>query len=86
MPIYYWKDVSIDFVISFLISTNYKSDSYDLILVIINKYLKIVYYKPVKVIVNISGLAKVIINVVIYYHLILESIVTDCGLLFTLKF
>ncbi len=45
-----------------------------------------VHYKPVKVMINALGLAKVIIDMVVRYHGVLESIVTDQGLLFMLKF
>ena len=44
------------------------------------------YYEPVKVMIDEPVRAKVIINVVVHYHRVLESIVTDQGLLFTLKF
>ena len=40
------------------------------------------YYKLVQVIIDIPGLAKVIINVVVHYHRVLESIVMDQDLLF----
>ncbi len=45
-----------------------------------------VYYKPVKVTINAPGLVEVIIDVIIYHHEVLESIVIDQGLLFTSKF
>ena len=45
-----------------------------------------VYYEPVKVIINAPGLAEVIINVVVHYHKIPKSIVMDQDLLFTIKF
>ena len=45
-----------------------------------------VYYKPVKVTINASGLAKVILDVVIWYHGLPNSIVTDRNSLFTSKF
>ena len=45
-----------------------------------------VYYKLVKVTIIALGLAKVIINVVMHHHGVLESIVIDQGLLFILKF
>ena len=45
-----------------------------------------VYYEPVKVTINASGLAKVIINVVIWHHGLPDSIVTGWGFFFTLKF
>ena len=45
-----------------------------------------VYYKLIKVIINVLDLVEVIINMVVHYHRVLESIVMDQGLLFTSKF
>ena len=45
-----------------------------------------VYYNPVKITIHALGLAKVIIDVVIRDHDLPDSIVTDRGSLFTLKF
>ena len=45
-----------------------------------------VYYKPVKVIINALSLAKVIIDMVVRHHKLSNSIVTDWGSLFTSKF
>ena len=45
-----------------------------------------VYYKLVKVTIDIPGLVKVIINMIICYHGVPESIIMDQNLLFTLKF
>ena len=45
-----------------------------------------VYYKLVKVIINILGLAKVIINVIVHYYKVPELIIIDQGLLFIIKF
>ena len=75
-----------DFVTKLLIPANWKSDSYNSILVIVDRLTKMVYYEPVKVTINIPSLAKVIINVVVYYHGVSESIVMDQDLLFTSKF
>ncbi len=44
-----------------------------------------VYYKSVKVTINAPVLAEVIINVVVYHHGVLKSIVIDWGLLFISK-
>ena len=66
-----------DFIIGFPISSDLKDGSYDLILVIVDQLTKMVYYKPVKITINIPGLAEVIINVVVPHHGVLESIVTD---------
>ena len=45
-----------------------------------------VYYKPVKITLDEPGLAEVIIDVVVHHHRLPDSIVTDQGSLFTLKF
>ena len=68
------------------ISTDWKGDNYDSILVIVNQLIKMVYYKPVKVIINTPGLAKVIIDIVVRHYGLLDSIVTNQGSLFILKF
>ncbi len=48
--------------------------------------IKMVYYKPVKVIINTLGLRKIIINLVVHPHGIPKLIITDWGLLFRSKF
>ena len=45
-----------------------------------------VYYKPVKITIGALGLAEVIIDVVVRHYDLPNSIVTNRGLLFTLKF
>ncbi len=75
-----------DFVIGLPISADWKSDSYNSILVIIDPLTKMVHYVPVKVTIDVSGLAEVIIDMVVCHHWVPESIVTDRGLLFTSKF
>ena len=45
-----------------------------------------VYYEPIKVIINAPGLAEVIIDVVVQHHGLPDSIITDRGSLFTSKF
>ncbi len=45
-----------------------------------------VYYKPVKVTIDVPDLAEVIFNMVVYHHGVPELIVMDQGLLFTFKF
>ncbi len=45
-----------------------------------------VYYEPVKVTINVPGLAEVVINVIVRHHGVPESIVTDWGSLFISKF
>ena len=45
-----------------------------------------VHYKPVKITINASALAEVIIDVMVQHHGLSNSIVTDKGSLFTSKF
>ena len=75
-----------DFVTGLPISTNWKGDSYDSILVIVDRHTKMVYYEPVKVTINAPGLAEIILDVVIWHHGLPDSIVSNKGLLFTSKF
>ena len=86
VPTHRWKDLSMDFVTGLSISTDWKGNSYDSILVIVDRLTKMVDYKPVKITINASGLAEVIIGVVACHHGLPDSIVTDRGSLFTLKF
>ena len=86
IPTHRWKDLSMDFVTGLPVSTDWKGDSYDSILVIVDRLTKMVYYEPVKVTIDAPSLAEVIIDVVVRHHGLPDSIVTDRGLLFTSKF
>lgn len=88
MPVftYHWKDFSIDFVTCFSTSTDWKRDNYNIILVIINYLINMIYYKSVKSTIDVAGVAKVIINVIVRYHEFLKSIINDRGSLFISNF
>ena len=75
-----------DFMTGLPLSSDWKSDSYDSILVIVDRLIKMVHYEPVKVTIDAPGLAEVIIDVVVRHHGLPDSIVTDRGSLFTSKF
>lgn len=45
-----------------------------------------IYYKSIKIIINAPRPVKIIINVAVHSYGVLESIVTNRDLLFTLKF
>ncbi len=75
-----------DFVTGLPISADWKGDSYDLILVIVDRLIKKVYYELVKVTIDTPGLVEVIIDVVIYHFGVPELIVTDRDSLFISKF
>ena len=86
VPTHWWKDLLIDFVNGLPISTDWKGDSYNSILVIVDRLTKMVHYEPVKLTIDASGLAGVIIDVVMSYHGLPNSIMTDRVFLFTSKF
>ena len=81
-----WKNLSMDFVTGLPVSIDWKGEIYDSILVIIDRLTKMVYYEPVKITINAPGLAKVILDVIVWHHGLPDSIVSDKGLLFTSKF
>ena len=56
-----------DFVTGLLVLINGKSKSNNFILVIVNWLTKIIYYKPVKVIINILALGKIFVNIIIWH-------------------
>ena len=45
-----------------------------------------VYYKSVKITIDVLGLIEIIINMIMRYHSLSNLIVTNWGLLFILKF
>ena len=75
-----------NFVTGLALSADWKSNSYNLILVIINQLTKIVHYELVKVTINAPGLAEVIIDVVVWYHGLPNSIISDRRAIFMSKF
>ena len=52
-------------MINLPISTNWKENSYNFILVIVDWLTKMIHYKPVKITIDILGLTEVIIDVVV---------------------
>ncbi len=60
--------MSIDFVTGQPVSTNWKGEIYDSILVIVDKFTKMVYYELVKVTIDAPCLAEVIIEAVVWHH------------------
>ncbi len=75
-----------DFVTGLPISTNWKGDTYDSILVIVDRLMKMVHYEPVKVTIDGPGLTEVILDVVVPHYGLPDSIVSDQGSVFTTKF
>ena len=86
VPTHRWKDLSMDFVTGLPLSADWKGDSYDSILVIVDRLTKMVHYEPVKVTIDAPGLAEVIIDVVVRHHGLPDSIISDREAIFTSKF
>ncbi len=66
-----------DFVTGLLVSTNSKGETYNSILVIVNRLTKMVHYEPVKVTIDAPALIDVIIEAVVRHHGLPVSIVSD---------
>ena len=66
--------------------TDKKGKSYDLILIIVDRFIKMVHYKSVKIMINVPGFAEVIINVIIWHYGLPDSIIIDRDSSFTSKF
>ena len=75
-----------DFMTGLPLIFNWKDNSYNSILVIIDRLTKMVHYKPVKITIDALGLAEAIIVVVVGYFGLLDSIISDQGAIFTSKF
>ena len=86
VPTYQWKNLLIDFMTSLHISTNSIRNSYESIIVIVDRLTKMVHYKLVKITINTPVLVEVIIDMVIRHHGLQNSIVTDRSSFFISKF
>lgn len=65
----YWSKVlSLNYITGLPISTNWKGEIYDLILVIISQILKLLPYELFNVNFNVISCAKIIIKVVVEHH------------------
>ena len=86
VPTHRWKDLLMGFVTGLPISTDWKGDSYDSILVIIDRLIKMVHYEPFKITIDASSFTEIIIDVEVRHHGLPDSIVTNRRSLFTSKF
>lgn len=53
---------------------------------IMDKLIKMVSYKPIKVTINASGLIKVIMVIIKSYHELPDFVIGNCDLVFTSRF
>ena len=75
-----------DFVTGLPVSTNWKGETYDSIIVIVDRLTKMVHYEPVKISIDAPGLAEVIIDVIVRHHGLPDLNVSHRGSVFTSKF
>ena len=75
-----------DFVTGLLLFSDWKSDNYDSILVIVDQLTKMVHDESVKVSINAPRLAEVILDMVVWQHGFPDCIINDRGAIFTSKF
>ena len=75
-----------DFVTGILLLIDCKDDSYDVILIMVNQLIKMVYYKVLRTTIDTMGLTEVSINIIMRYHGLSELINSDQSSLFTSKF
>lgn len=80
------KNLLMNFLINLPNLTNWKKNHYDFIPIIVDKLIKMVYYKLIKITINISKLFTVIIDVVIWHLKFQGMIVTNKSSFFTSKF
>ena len=77
VPTHCWKDLSIDLVTGLPLSTNWKDKTYDSILLIVDRLIKMVHYEPVKLTIDAPGFAEVIIDVVVRHHGLPNPIISN---------
>ena len=75
-----------DFMTGLLISTDLKGDSYDSILIVVDRLTKMIQYKPVQTTIDAPGEVELIINVIVQHYSHSNSIVSDRGSVFISKF
>ena len=75
-----------DFITRLPVSTDWKGESYNSILIIINWLTKMVHYKLVKITIDALKLAEISLDVVIWHHGLFNLIISNRGSLFTSKF
>ena len=82
-PTHKWKDISLDFVTGLPPSKDWRGYTYDSILVIVDRLTKMSYYIVVDKTLDAEQFAQVLIENLVRYYGLPDSIVTDRGSLFT---
>lgn len=76
----------INFLINMLILKNYIKDGYNSMLIIVHKLIKRVYYKFVKITINLVKKAKIIIDYILMHYKFLDFLISGKNALFILNY
>ena len=75
-----------DFITGLLILEDWNRDNYNLILINVDWFIKMIYSRLVKVTTDTLSLAKIIIDVIVRHYGFPSLIITHKGAFFTSKF
>ena len=81
-----WLNLIINFVMNFSISRNWNKIKYDLILMMIDRLTKMIYYISIIKIINVENLIKIFIKEIVQLHNLSFFIIIDRRSLFILSF
>ena len=81
VPVRRWSSISLD-----LITRLPTSNSYDILLVMVDRLSKITYYIPTTMYVTFRGMASLYFDYIFHLHGIPDSVVSDWGTQFVLEF
>ena len=81
-----WANFTMNFVTKFSINRNWNEIVYDFILVIINRFTKIVHYVSITKTIFAKNLTEIFMKKIIKFHDIFASVIIDRNTIFTSKF
>ena len=81
-----WANFTMNFVTKFSINRNWNEIVYDFILVIINRFTKIVHYVSITKTIFAKNLTEIFMKKIIKFHNIFASMIIDRNTIFTSKF
>ena len=80
-----WYTVTMNFITDLSLSSTYRSMTWDSILVVVNKLIKMTHYISVQKIMSVADFIEVFIRDIIKHYDVLKVLVTDRDKLFMLK-
>ena len=81
ISIYFWKKISMNFIIE-LSFNRYKNDTYNVILVVVNRYSKIIFYIFAKLTWSVKDLANILFDKMFLTFVEIKKVIFDQDLLF----